>query len=505
MNIKQAKQQIQNAMTVYFAKDRFGYYAMPPEKQRPVFLMGPPGIGKTAVMEQVARELDVGLVAYSMTHHTRQSALGLPYIVEKAYDGQTVQVSEYTMSEIIASVYDSMKATGKREGILFLDEINCVSETLTPAMLQFLQYKTFGRHSIPSGWIVVAAGNPPEYNNAAREFDIVTWDRLKRVDIEPDYDVWKEYACGGGVHGAVTTYLDCKKEDFYSVQSTVDGKRFVTARGWSDLSDMILQYERHGIPVDEDLIRQYLQNPEIAKNFAIYYDLYRKYRTDYQVDAILTGQEPESIRRRAREARFDERVSLLGLLLDAVSQSAGEAMETEAVLEIVLDVLRQVRVSLRRPGAEPGEVLTEHIRRLEDSASQLEGAAGGTSARGYQLRGAAELLHTYGALPAVREGGRAAFDTWRKDFEIRTDALQRSAEEIGRHLECLFRFCETVFPSGQELLILTAELTIRPQTAKFIARYGCEAYDRINRKMQFHERGQKLLKEVKDLRLEPLD
>ena len=140
MNIKQAKEQIKNAMTAYFTKDEFGNYIIPIEAQRPVFLMGPPGIGKTAIMQQIAEELGVGLVSYSMTHHTRQSALGLPFIVKKTYGGKEYEVSEYTMSEIIASVYDMIEVTGLKEGILFLDEINCVSETLAPAMLQFLQY-----------------------------------------------------------------------------------------------------------------------------------------------------------------------------------------------------------------------------------------------------------------------------------------------------------------------------------------------------------------------------
>lgn len=85
MNIKQAKEQIQNAMKAYFTKDSFGNYLIPIERQRPIFLMGPPGIGKTAIMEQVAAELGVGLVSYSMTHHTRQSALGLPFIEKKIY------------------------------------------------------------------------------------------------------------------------------------------------------------------------------------------------------------------------------------------------------------------------------------------------------------------------------------------------------------------------------------------------------------------------------------
>ena len=174
MNIKQAKEQIQNAMKAYFTKDTFGNYCIPIEKQRPIFLMGPPGIGKTAIMEQISRELGIGLVSYSMTHHTRQSALGLPFIAQREFEGQSFSVSEYTMSEIIASVYKCMTDTGCREGILFLDEINCVSETLAPAMLQFLQYKIFGMHQVPAGWVVVTAGNPPEYNKSVREFDVVT-------------------------------------------------------------------------------------------------------------------------------------------------------------------------------------------------------------------------------------------------------------------------------------------------------------------------------------------
>jgi hypothetical protein len=135
-------------------------------------------------------------------------------------------------------------------------------------MLQFLQYKIFGRHRVPDGWIVVTAGNPPEYNNSVREFDIVTWDRLKRIDVEPYYDVWKEYAYKKGVHAAIVTYLDIKKSDFYKIETTVDGKRFVTARGWSDLSDMMHLYEEHGLTVDEALIAQYLQNKKISKDFA---------------------------------------------------------------------------------------------------------------------------------------------------------------------------------------------------------------------------------------------
>ena len=149
MNIKRAKQEIGDSIEAYLLKNEYGEYEIPTVRQRPILLIGAPGIGKTQIMEQVAEECGIGLVAYTITHHTRQSAIGLPYIKEKEFAGKKMSVTEYTMSEIVASVYEKMEKTGWKEGILFLDEINCVSETLAPAMLQFLQCKSFGNHKIP--------------------------------------------------------------------------------------------------------------------------------------------------------------------------------------------------------------------------------------------------------------------------------------------------------------------------------------------------------------------
>ena len=165
MNIKRAKQEIKDAVQAYLMKDEYGEYQIPAIHQRPILLMGPPGIGKTQIMEQISRECKIGLVAYTITHHTRQSAIGLPFIQKKIYGGKEYSVTEYTMSEIIAAVYEKIEQSGMKEGILFIDEINCVSETLAPTMLQFLQCKMFGNQSVPEGWIIVAAGNPPEYGN----------------------------------------------------------------------------------------------------------------------------------------------------------------------------------------------------------------------------------------------------------------------------------------------------------------------------------------------------
>ena len=240
---------------------RFGAYRIPPIRQRPILLMGPPGIGKTQIMEQIAEETGVGLVSYTLTHHTRQSALGLPFIETVQLGGAERTVTAYTMSEIIASVYREMERTGTKEGILFLDEINCISETLTPMMLQFLQCKTFGNQRLPDGWMVVAAGNPPEYNKSVREFDVVTLDRVKRIDVEEDFAVWKEYAYRRGIHGAILSYLEIRRDHFYRVEATADGLQFVTARGWEDLSELMQVYETLDLPVDRQVVGNTCSSP----------------------------------------------------------------------------------------------------------------------------------------------------------------------------------------------------------------------------------------------------
>lgn len=337
MNIKEAKLEVEKAVKIYLEKDENGEYRVPLVRQRPLFLVGAPGLGKTAIMEQVAEDLDIALVSYSMTHHTRQSAIGLPYLKEVTYNGQTYTKSEYTMSEIIASVYDVIQSTGKKEGILFLDEINCVSETLAPAMLLFLQYKRFGNQSVPEGWVVVTAGNPPQYNKSVKEFDVATQDRLKMLVIDADFGCWKEYAYNAGIHPAITAFLEANNGKwFYDIKTTVDGQQYITARGWEDLSSEIQAYERNGFPVTQELIMEYITNKECARKFAVYYDLFKKYRVDYAISDIIAGNISTGAIQKAQAAKFDERLSIISMLMEALGISAKDVMVDTEALELSL-------------------------------------------------------------------------------------------------------------------------------------------------------------------------
>lgn len=330
MNIKEAKQEIINTVKAYLCKNAEGEYRIPAIRQRPVLLMGPPGIGKTQIMEQIASECGIGLVSYTITHHTRQSAVGLPMIKTEEFYGKEYSVTEYTMSEIISGVYKAVKEQGHREGILFIDEINCVSETLIPTMLQFLQCKTFGNQKVPEGWIIVAAGNPPEFNRSVREFDMVTYDRLRMINIDADLEVWREYAREREIHNAILSYLDIRPQNFYSVMADVDGLKFVTARGWEDMSSLMYVYEELGISINAGVVGEFLHNEDIAEDFAAYYDLYNKYRDDYGINNILAGNATSDIYRRMINADYDERLTVVNLLLDTLNKHFKYAAELKA-------------------------------------------------------------------------------------------------------------------------------------------------------------------------------
>lgn len=559
MNIKEAKDQIKNSMIAYFSKDEFGNYIIPIEKQRPIFMIGAPGIGKTAIMKQIAEELGVGLVSYSMTHHTRQSALGLPIIKKKNYNGVEYDISRYSMSEIIASAYDMMEDTGIKEGILFLDEINCVSETLAPSMLQFLQYKIFGQHRLPDGWIVVTAGNPPEYNKSVREYDIVTLDRLKVINVEPNFDVWKEYALNNNVHGSILSFLEIKKEFFYIVETTAEGKNYVTARGWEDLSKMIYLYEKNNIKVDESLISQYIHHKAVSKEFAVYYDLYNKYKSDYQIGSIVNGNATEDIKNRARLAKFDERISLLGLLIDNISSNMASSVENEVCIMEYLDVLKYIKAEitgdftkikedekkerekrieseknienekdLLASGVEVGEnnsqlkIRVKRDPKLEEDKYKKLNYMDSLNKHILEEKQKLNIYLTSGTLTPLDskkfnyviktlmylleefkvegiESNDTSFELIRRDYEQRVAAHTKRVEITKNNIENVFKFVEEVFGEGQEMVILVAELTTRYAAAKFISTFGSDSYFKHNKEVLFYERKQELLSKIDEL------
>ena len=458
MDIRQAKEALRRTYLAYTERDADGALRIPAIRQRPMLLIGPPGVGKTAILSQLAEELDAGLVAYTMTHHTRQSALGLPVIREKEYGGKTYAATEYTISEILAAVYDRMAQTGQQTGFLFLDEINCVSETLMPAMLQLLQSKQFGTHRLPEGWVIVAAGNPPQYNQSARQFDTATMDRVRLLEVDADYPVWRAYALARGLHPAVLSYLELAPEHFYRVEPHARGRGAVTARGWEDLSEALCSYERLGFPIEDALFGEFLQHEEIAASFAAFFRLFTTCREKANVEGVLSGtvlSAPE-----LRTLRFDERLAMVEFLLHTLG----------------------TELAAWRADTQLSRSLTSFCGALAGEAEPL------TAARAHlaQRERAVQIRKDCGAISPEEEKAERRFAALVHGLlDNSADLRALSAEEAARRtasaeaeqtlrvrMERAMRFARETFGAGQELLILLTQLEALPDGARFLQQCG---------------------------------
>ncbi|MBQ2320156.1 MAG: AAA family ATPase [Lachnospiraceae bacterium] len=483
MNIEKAKTEIKNTVKAYLMKDDEGAYVIPEIRQRPLLLIGPPGIGKTQIIEQVARECKIGLVSYTITHHTRQSAVGLPFIKEEEFEGEKYSVTEYTMSEIIASIYRKMRESGLKEGILFIDEINCVSETLAPTMLQFLQCKTFGNQKIPEGWLIVAAGNPPEYNKSVKEFDMVTLDRVRKLEVEAELDVWKKYARNQHVNSAILSYLELRPQNFYRVEADVDGMQFVTARGWEDLSNLIEAYNALGLSVDEEIIYEFLQHQDIAKDVSAYIDLYYKYKDDYGINDILEGNVTSDIYERLTRASFDERLSVVNLLNSALMVYFSKVALYHSVADEWFAFLKEFKA--KRESADAGEKLYQTM--LDEYVCNIES----NRKAGFYTRSQEKIYRKI--IELLKENAAADFETARTGFDKWCEELEKLEEKTGICLENAFDFMEAAFGNGQEMVIFVTELTINSESSVYLSENKCDRYMKYNEQLLIGTRKAQLL------------
>ena len=453
MNIREAAAQLAQTVRAYAAKTPEGAYRVPLAAQRPVYLIGPPGVGKTAAVAQTARALGIGFAAYTMTHHTRQSALGLPLIVHRTLNGEDCAVTEYTVSEIVADVWAKAES-GAETGILFLDEINCVSESLMPAMLQLLQYKTFGVHALPRGWMIVCAGNPPRYNRYAHTFDAVVMDRLRVIEVEPDFAAWQGYMAGHGAHPLVRSYLTLRSEDFY----VSDGDRMVTARSWTDLSDMMLALEAEDIAPEEALFGQYLQVETVAGRFGMYARLCADVGARLD-EAVESGALPRAL-------PFDEGVFAALFLAERLARMAGEAAQTSRRAE----KLTQFVEGVAREAAGDSSVEAVCQAHLQRRKNALEARARAGIVDEDQRLTEEALLSDLEALAAEAHGeaGGEALERLRQ----RASSDQAGAEATNAGLEVAFsrylNFSERAFDDPNVRLIFLNALRDDETTWRFI-------------------------------------
>ncbi len=454
MTIDKAKNLATSTVKAYLAKDNLGRPAIPRQRQRPIFFQGDAGVGKTTIVQQIAQELNIGYVAYPLTHMTRQNAMGLPQLGKmRTADGQEAFVTNNTMPEVVASVHDAIKA-GYKNGILFIDEVNCVSETLAPVMLTLLQDKKFGGYEIPDGWALITAGNPPgDVNRSAREFDVVTDDRLHFIAVDSTYSVWKEYAIAHGVHQSILSFLDRHPSDFRSANTDTDGTHVITPRGWEDLSYLIKASEALGTEVSADQVRTVIHDNRVAAEFATYFILWKKYESEYSVKDIIDGKDSPQLVSKASKAEVDEKYALTNLVIAELGRRIRAHMEMDDAFKEAASHVPAMKQYMHMFKSKAHEAPKVEAGAIKDIIARRK--AGHNLSAEYEatLLGAIDILEK---LEVNSEQELVDF------FSIKGDSkqkLDRSAEKIAKQTDNAYGFLQKAFGQESEnIAILTAEL-----------------------------------------------
>ena len=231
-----------------------------------------------------------------------------------------------------------------------------------------------------------------------------------------------------------------------------------------------------GKTVDRILVDQFLQDDSIAERFAQYYLLFTKYRSDYQISAILAGSAPDEIRERARAARFDERLALARLILDALDAHTGAVVETEQVVRVVRDAIRE-----EKPAILSGENTQDALEGtscalMQRAALDEKAGAPAKKLRPYRL-GATWLSEFAGACGGERAlSGETAFSVIERAYSARVREMKERSEACAREIECAFGFVEGTFGNGREMVAFAAEFAAREGTSQFASRFGSDAY-----------------------------
>ena len=282
--------------------------------------------------------------------------------------------------------------------------------------------------------------------------------------------------------------------------SDLDGKRFVTARGWEDLSTVMKVYEKLQLPVNYDFVVQYLQDEKIARDFADYYELYNKYKNVYRIPEILEGKIPEDSLS-IKNAPFDEKLSLLGLLLDSLGQEFVSYAGKKSAQESFFEQLGFLREDLKTGKGSASEILSRQMESCDALLKHRKKAGMIGKDEEHAMASAISAMKECLSELAVHGSGTAKEDFMlvKKMFDRREESRQQEIGNTGRHLTNAFAFLAKVFGEGQEMVIFLSELSAGYYSLKFVSECGNEAYYKYNRLLLLKERGQELKEEAMEL------
>ena len=201
------------------------------KKKRPIFLWGPPGIGKSEVVEQITNNLpNSHLIDIRLSLWEPTDIKGIPYFDSNSGTMVWGAPSELPSAEMAAK-YDNI--------VLFLDEMNSAAPSVQAAAYQLILNRRVGQYKLPDNVMIVAAGNRDADKGVTYRMPAPLANRFIHLELAVSFDDWFAWAVDNNVHKDVVGYLQFSKKDLYDFDPKSPSRSFATPRSWTFVSELL--------------------------------------------------------------------------------------------------------------------------------------------------------------------------------------------------------------------------------------------------------------------------
>lgn len=192
--------------------------------QIPTFIWGPPGIGKSSIVKQIASANGYQFIDLRLSLMDPTDLKGIPF-----YDKEEHQALWAPPSFL----------PREGEGILFLDELNSAPPAVQASAYQLILDRKVGEYTLPDGWAIVAAGNREGDRGVVYRMPSPLANRFVHLEMDVSVDDWRDWAYESGLDERVIAYIGYKSDDLFSFDPTLNEKSFATPRSWEFVSSLL--------------------------------------------------------------------------------------------------------------------------------------------------------------------------------------------------------------------------------------------------------------------------
>ena len=200
------------------------------KKKRPIFLWGPPGIGKSDIVHQIGYGMDAHVIDVRLSLWEPTDIKGIPYYAANDNSMQWAAPAELPTMEL---------AKKHKWIILFLDEMNSAAPAVQAAAYQLILNRKVGQYTLPDNVLIVAAGNREADKGVTYRMPAPLANRFVHLELAVDFDDWFQWAVDNSQHKDVVGYLQFAKKDLYDFDPKSPSRSFATPRSWSFVSELL--------------------------------------------------------------------------------------------------------------------------------------------------------------------------------------------------------------------------------------------------------------------------